>query len=97
MNKSELIELIAEKANLSKISAADALAAVIDAVTESLEKREPVVIAGFGTWDISDRSARQVRNPRTGEMIALKATTVPRFRAGKKLKEAVANKETEKV
>ena len=95
MNKSDLIELISERADLTKASASKALDAVIDVVTETLVAREVVTLAGFGTWDTSDRSARQVRNPQTGEMIALAATTVPRFRAGKKLKEAVANKSKE--
>lgn len=90
MNKSELIDSIAETADLSKTDAAKALDATLEAITKSLEAREQVAIVGFGTWDTSERSARQVRNPQTGAMIALEATTVPRFRAGKKLKDAVA-------
>ncbi|WP_283207011.1 HU family DNA-binding protein [Mesosutterella porci] len=89
MNKSELIELIAEKADISKAKAGLALDAIVDGVTGSLKKKEDVTIVGFGTFTVSKRAARKGRNPATGKEITIKATTLPKFRPGKALKDAV--------
>lgn len=89
MNKSELIDSIAEKADLSKAAAGKALDAVVGTVTESLKKGEDVSIIGFGTFGISSRSARTGRNPKTGETINIPAGKAPKFKAGKALKDAV--------
>ena len=89
MNKSELIEKIAEKADISKAKAALALDAVISEITDSLKKKEDVVIVGFGTFTTAEREAREGRNPATGKTITIEATVLPKFRAGKALKDAV--------
>ncbi|MBE8158569.1 MAG: HU family DNA-binding protein [Betaproteobacteria bacterium] len=89
MNKTELIEKIAEKAELSKADAGAALDAFLGAVTASLKKKNQVTIVGFGSFDVQRRKARAGRNPATGEAIKIKASNAPRFRAGKALKEAV--------
>lgn len=89
MNKSELIDAIAAAADLPKASAARALDAVIDGITESLQKGDPVALVGFGTFAVKHRAARAGRNPQTGATIQIKAANVPGFKAGKALKEAV--------
>lgn len=89
MNKGELIESIAKQSGLSKADSARALDATLDAVTGSLMKGERVTIPGFGTFDTSKRSARTGRNPQTGETIKIKARTVAKFKAGKKLSDSV--------
>ncbi len=89
MNKGELIDAMANNANLSKADAERALNAFTDTVTGSLKKGDSVTLVGFGTFDTSKRSARKGRNPQTGEEIHIPATTVPKFRAGKGLKDAV--------
>ncbi len=89
MNKSELIDAVAEAADLSKASATRALDSVVDAVTESLQKGDPVVLVGFGTFQVKDRAARTGRNPQTGAPIEIKAAKVPSFKAGKALKDAL--------
>ncbi len=89
MNKSELIDAIAAAADLPKASAGRALDAVIDSITESLKKGDPVALVGFGTFAVKHRAARAGRNPQTGETIQIKAANVPGFKAGKALKEAV--------
>jgi len=89
MNKSELINAIAESANLTKADAGKALDATITAITESLKNGEPVTLIGFGTFEVRDRSARTGRNPQTGETIEIKASKNPAFKAGKALKDAV--------
>lgn len=89
MNKSELIEKIAEKADISKAKAGLALDAVISEITESLKKKEDVVLVGFGTFTTVEREAREGRNPSTGDTITIAATVLPKFRAGKALKDAV--------
>ena len=94
MNRSELIELISEKAELTKAAAAKALDAVLDGVTISLKEGDPVVLVNFGTFVIKHRAAREGRNPQTGQKINIKAAKIVGFKAGKALKEAV--KETEK-
>lgn len=89
MNKSELTEAVASSADLSKAAAAKVVDSVIEAVTNSLKSGEQVAIAGFGTFLVRDRSARTGRNPRTGELMEIKASKVPSFKAGKALKDAV--------
>ncbi len=91
MNKSELIDAIASGADLSKAAAGRALDSTVDAITESLRKGEQVSLVGFGTFNVKQRAARQGRNPQTGATIQIKAATVPSFKAGKALKEAVNN------
>ena len=89
MNKGELIESIAKQSGLTKADSARALDACLDAVTGSLMKGERVTLPGFGTFATSKRSARTGRNPQTGETIKIKAKTVAKFKAGKKLSDAV--------
>ncbi|MCX8049599.1 MAG: HU family DNA-binding protein [Methylohalobius sp.] len=89
MNKSELIDAIADKANLTKADAGRALDALIDTVTDALGKGDAVTLIGFGTFSVKQRQARQGRNPRTGEPMTIKAAKVPSFKAGKTLRDAV--------
>ena len=89
MNKTELIDRIAESADISKASAARALDAALDAITGSLRQSDPVVLVGFGTFTVKERAARTGRNPQTGEPIEIKAARVPGFKAGKALKDAL--------
>ncbi len=89
MNKSELIEKVAERADLNKASAARAVDAVFDAITQGLRNGETVNLVGFGTFSVGERAARSGRNPRTGETIDIAASRNPRFKAGKGLKDAV--------
>lgn len=87
MNKTELIEHIAERADLSKASAGRALEAVIEGVKASLKKGQSVSVLGFGTFSVTKRAARTGRNPSTGAAIKIKAAKVPKFRPGKALKD----------
>ena len=90
MNKSELISKIAEKSNLSKKDAENALNAFLNTIEESLAKDEKVQLVGFGTFEVRDRKAREGRNPRNPEeVIKIPASEAPVFRAGKALKESV--------
>ncbi len=89
MNKSELIEKVAEQADLNKASAARAVDAVFDAITQGLRNGETINLVGFGTFSVGERAARSGRNPRTGETIDIAASRNPRFKAGKGLKDAV--------
>lgn len=89
MNKSEMIDAIAEGADISKAAAGRALDAVIDAVTDTLKKGETVNLIGFGTFEVRDRKARTGRNPQTGATIQIAAAKSPAFKAGKALKDAV--------
>lgn len=89
MNKSELVEAIAKKADISKAAAGRALDATIAAIKLSLKKNNDVTLVGFGTFSVSKRAARAGRNPRTGDVIKIKAAKVPKFRPGKALKDAV--------
>jgi DNA-binding protein HU-beta len=88
-NKSDLIEAIAKSADLSKAAAGRALDATIEAISKSLKKGELVSLVGFGTFYVTKRAARNGRNPRTGAAIKIKAAKVPKFRAGKGLKDTV--------
>lgn len=89
MNKTELVEHIAAHADISKAAAARALDATIDAIKDTLKKGNSVAVVGFGTFEVSQRAARKGRNPQTGAEIKIKAAKVPKFRAGKALKDAV--------
>lgn len=89
MNKSELIDAIAAKANLSKKDAKAALEATLEAVSESLKAGDAVQLIGFGTFKVNKRAARTGRNPRTGEEIKIAAAKIPAFVAGKALKDLV--------
>ncbi len=89
MNKTELVELVAEKANLSKKDSDKALKAVLDGITESLVKGDKVQLVGFGTFEVRSRKAREGRNPATGENITIKAQKAPAFKPGKALKDKV--------
>ena len=89
MQKSDLIETIAAEAGISKAAADRALASLLGSVTKALKSGDRVSLVGFGTFSVSKRAARMGRNPQTGEPIKIKATKVPKFSAGKALKEAV--------
>jgi DNA-binding protein HU-beta len=89
VNKTELIEEIAKSADLTKASAARALDAMINAVTATLKNNDSVTLVGFGTFTVGDRAARTGRDPRTKEANKIKAAKVPKFKAGKALKDAV--------
>lgn len=89
MNKTELVASMAAKAELSKKDAEKALGALIDTVVEELSKGEKVQIVGFGTFESRERAARKGINPLTKEPIDIAATTVPAFKAGKALKDAI--------
>ncbi len=89
MNKSELIDSIAESADLSKASATRALDAALDGIVKALKSGDQVVLIGFGTFSVKDRAARTGRNPQTGAPIEIAAAKIPGFKAGKALKDAV--------
>ncbi len=89
MNKTELIQAIAEKADISKKDAGSALQGFIDVVTEELSKGEKIQLIGFGTFEVGKREAREGRNPQTGATIKIPASKTPKFKAGKALKDAV--------
>ena len=89
MNKTELVAAIAEQTELSKKDAEKALKEFIDVVTDELKKGEKVQLVGFGTFEISERAAREGRNPLTGATMSIPASKAPKFKAGKALKDAV--------
>jgi DNA-binding protein HU-beta len=89
MNKAEMIEQIAQAAEISKSAAERAIDAMVVAVKSNLKKGNMVTLVGFGTFYVGKRAARSGRNPRTGAEIRIKAARVPKFRAGKALKDAV--------
>ena len=89
MNKTELIAAIAEKAELSKKDSEKALKAFVDVVAEELKKDHKIQLVGFGTFEVSSRSARTGRNPQTGEEMEIAACKAPKFKAGKALKDAI--------
>ena len=89
MNKTELTEAVASAADLSKASAGRAVDAVIETITNTLKSGDQVAVTGFGTFLVRERGARTGRNPRTGELMEIKASKVPSFKAGKGLKDAV--------
>ena len=83
MNKAELIDKVAKDSGITKTQANDALDSFTNAVIGSLKKGDRVTLVGFGTFSVSERSARNGRNPQTGEVIKIKARKVPKFKAGK--------------
>ena len=89
MTKAELIDKLAQQSSISKAEAGRILGNLLDSVTNSLAKGESVTLVGFGTFSVSHRAARQGRNPQTGSPISIPASKVPRFKAGKSLKDAV--------
>jgi DNA-binding protein HU-beta len=90
MNKGELVDAIAEKANISKKEADAVLSAAIETIVETVASGEKVTLVGFGSFEKRDRQAREGRNPKTGETMTIAATRVPAFSAGKLFKEKVA-------
>jgi len=91
MNKAELIDMVAEKADVSKKDADAVLSAVIESIMESVANGDKVSLVGFGSFEPRDRKARDGRNPQTGQTIKIPATTVPAFSAGKGFKQLVAS------
>jgi DNA-binding protein HU-beta len=89
MNKSDLIDNVAEAADISKVAAGKAVDAFVNAITKALKKNDEVTLIGFGTFSVRKRAARTGRNPRTGETITIKAAKIPVFKPGKTLKDAV--------
>jgi DNA-binding protein HU-beta len=89
MNKSELIEKMADAADISKVAASKALDAFTGAVAEALKGEDKVVLIGFGTFELKKRAARTGRNPQTGAAIEIKASKTPTFKAGKSLRDTV--------
>jgi DNA-binding protein HU-beta len=89
MNKSELVQAVAEVADLPKATAAKAVDAMIDSIKDALTEGDTVTLIGFGTFTVRDRAARKGRNPQTGKTIEIQAAKVPVFKPGKALKEAV--------
>ncbi len=89
MNKSELIDAVADSADISKAAAGRAVDAMVDSITSALKKDDQVTLVGFGTFSVRTRAERSGRNPRTGETITIKASKVPAFKPGKALKDAV--------
>ena len=89
MNKSDLVDVVSKSAGISKSASEKVLDGAIDAITGALKKGQSVTLVGFGTFRVGKREARAGRNPRTGEEIRIKAARVPKFSAGKALKDAV--------
>ena len=89
MNKTELVAAVAETAELSKKQAEAAVKAFTEVVSEELKKGGKIQLVGFGTFEISERAAREGRNPRTGENMKIAASKTPKFKAGKALKDLV--------
>jgi len=89
MNKSELIDAVADAADIPRAVATRAVEAVTDSITAALQRDDTVTLVGFGSFVVSKREARTGRNPKTGEPIELKAARVPKFRPGKALKDAL--------
>jgi len=89
VNKAELIEAVAASADISKAAASRAVDGMTKAITKALKKGDTVTLVGFGTFSVRKRAARQGRNPQTGEVIKIKASKQPVFKAGKALKDAI--------
>ena len=89
MNKAELIDHIANSADISKASASRALEATLGAITETLKAGDNVSLVGFGSFAVTQRAARMGRNPKTGEEVRIEAAKIPKFRPGKGLKDAI--------
>ncbi|HKK05444.1 MAG TPA: HU family DNA-binding protein [Gammaproteobacteria bacterium] len=89
MNKTELVDAVAQGADISKAAATRAVDTMLDSITDALKKGDQVTLVGFGTFSVRDRQARTGRNPRTGDTINIPASKMPGFKAGKALKDAV--------
>ena len=89
MNKAELVAAVAERTELSKKDAEKALKAFVDVVAEELKKGEKIQLVGFGTFEVSERAAREGRNPANGQPMQIAASKAPQFKAGKALKDAI--------
>ncbi|RHV33029.1 HU family DNA-binding protein [Ruminococcus sp. OM05-10BH] len=89
MNKTELIAAVAEKAEISKKDSEKVLKAFIDVVTDELKAGGKIQLVGFGTFEVSERAAREGRNPQTGKTMKIEACKAPKFKAGKALKDAI--------
>ena len=96
MTKAELVEAVAKQTKLTKKAAESAVGGLIKAVTASLKKGQPVTLVGFGTFKVLARKARNGRNPQTGKPMKIAATKVPKFTAGKNLKQLVSGKAAKK-
>ena len=90
MNKADLIDVLAQEAQLTKAKSNEVIDLLLGTITKSLKKGEGVTLVGFGTFDVSKREARKGRNPQTGETLKIKARTVAKFRPGKALRETVS-------
>jgi DNA-binding protein HU-beta len=90
MNKADLIDQISKDADITKVSAGAALDSMTNAIIATLKKGENVTLVGFGTYSVSQRAARNGRNPQTSEIIKIKAKKVPKFKAGKDFSESIA-------
>ena len=89
MNKTEFIAAVAEKAEISKKDSEKALKAFVDVVSKELKNGGKIQLVGFGTFEVSERAAREGRNPQTGETMKIEASKSPKFKAGKALKDAI--------
>lgn len=92
MNKAELTDMLAKDASLTKAQANDALDALTNGVVNALKKGDRITLVGFGTFSVSERSARNGRNPQTGAVIKIKAKKVPKFKAGKEFSTKIGGK-----
>ena len=92
MNKTELVEVVSSKAGVTKTEAQKVITATLEAIVQGVVADGKVILPGFGTFETRQRSARNGRNPRTGEVIKIKATKAPAFKPGKGMKDAVAKK-----
>ncbi|KAA5536265.1 HU family DNA-binding protein [Taibaiella lutea] len=92
MNKAELIDMLAKDASLTKAQANEALDALTNGVVNALKKGDRITLVGFGTFSVSERSARNGRNPQTGAVIKIKAKKVPKFKAGKEFSTKIGGK-----
>ncbi len=90
MTKAEFVAKVAEKAELKKVEAEKAVNAFLETVSEALKSGDKIVFTGFGSFEVTERAAKEGRNPSTGEKLQIKAAKVPKFKAGKGLKDAVA-------
>jgi DNA-binding protein HU-beta len=89
MNKAELIEQIAADATLTKVQAGEVIDSLTSSIVSTLKKGDKVTLVGFGTFSVSERAARNGRNPQTGEVIKIKASKVPKFKSGKEFSESI--------
>jgi len=92
MNKAELIDKLAKDAGITKVQANDALDSFTNSVVATLKKGDRVTLVGFGTFSVSERAARNGRNPQTGAVIKIKARKVPKFKAGKEFSTKISGK-----